>query len=95
MANGELDAEIAGQKISLKNVSLNTLATVATLLIVSLIAVFGYSFAQTHTSDTKESARELVQAMKEQTQAQREGNCLQGYQGPAQEKATFCKQVTR
>jgi hypothetical protein len=95
---GELDATIAGQKLSLRNVSLNTLATVLTLLIVILIAYVLY----THQQDAKEASAGFVTAIKEQTIVQREqtvvmreANCLQGYQGPPDGKASFCKTISR
>lgn len=96
--NGDLDATIAGQKISLKNVSVNTIATVATLIIVTLIAYVLY----THQQDAREASAGFVTAIKEQTTVQkeqttvmREANCLQSYQGPPAEKASFCKSIAR
>lgn len=95
---GELNAEIAGQKFSLKDAPVNTIATLATLLLVVLIA---YAF-YTHQQDTKESGQGFVAALKEQTTAMkeqttvlREANCLTAYQGPVQDKERFCKSVTR
>lgn len=95
---GELDAVIAGQKVSLKNVSINTIATAATLIIVCLIAYVLY----THQQDAREASASFVMAIKEQTTVQkeqttvmREANCLQSYQGPAAEKGPFCKTIAR
>ena len=69
----DVQVEIAGQKVNLKNVrSLNTLATVLTLILVALIAFVVW----THSSETKEASKELVGALKEMTQAAREQNCL-------------------
>lgn len=96
---GELEAEIAGQKVSLKNVSVNTIATVATLILVSLVAYTVY----THQQDTKETAGQFVAALKEQTAAlkdqtvaARENNCLMRFdQKERPERADFCKQISR
>lgn len=84
MANGDVDkngadveVNFAGQKVNLRNVkSLNTLATVATLIIVAVAAVVGYNLFTAHAADTKDASKELVQALKEMTQAAREQNCL-------------------
>lgn len=76
---GELDAEIAGQKISLKNVALNTMATFVTLVGVVLIVYMLYD----HQQSSRDAAKLFVDAVKEQTLAvkestitQREQNCL-------------------
>lgn len=76
---GELDAQIAGQKLNIKNAPINTLATVATLIIVCLIAYVLF----THQQDTREAGaafvgavKEQTTAVKEQTMALREQNCL-------------------
>ena len=76
---GELEAEIAGQKLSLKNVSLNTIATVATLVVVCVLAWVMWQ----HTADAREAQSSFVAAIKEQTSAikeqtavAREQNCL-------------------
>lgn len=69
----DVDLKVAGQEVRLKNIkSLNTLATFAILIIVSLTAYGGYL----HVSETKDASRELVGALKEMTQAAREQNCL-------------------
>lgn len=69
----DVEVEVAGQKVNLKNVkSLNTLATVATLIVVCLIAYALYA----HAGETKDASKDLVQALKEMTQAAREQNCL-------------------
>lgn len=84
----DVDLKVAGQEVRLKNIkSLNTLATVATLIVVCLI---GYAL-YTHAQDSKDDRREFLQAIKEQTSAikeqtdvQREGNCLQVFKDPVQ-----------
>lgn len=69
----DVDLSIAGQRINLKNVkSLNTLATVATLI---LVCVLGYAF-YSHAGETRDASKDLVGALKEMTQAAREQNCL-------------------
>lgn len=73
----DVEVEVAGQKVNLKNVkSLNTLATVATLIVVLVAAAVGYNLFTAHAADTKEGSKELVHALKEMTQAAREQNCL-------------------
>lgn len=73
-SNGaDVDLNIAGQQVKLKNIkSLNTLATVATLLCVVLIGYVLY----THTADDKEAKKELTMAIRELSQSAREQNCL-------------------
>lgn len=69
----DVEVEVAGQKVNLRNVkSLNTLATVLTLVIV---CVLGYAF-YVHAGETKDQSKDLVNALKEMTQAAREQNCL-------------------
>lgn len=80
---------------SVKSASLNTLATVATLLIVCAASAYGYSVASTHVVETKEASGALVNALRDQTQVMRESNCLQTYRGPEDQKSSFCKAVTR
>lgn len=86
----ELDADIAGQKLKF-NGPVNTLFTVLTFIGVSLVAYVTWN----HAADAKSQASELSIALRDQTQALRENNCLQGYRGPDDSKAAFCKQVTR
>lgn len=69
----DVEVEVAGQKLNVKNIkSLNTFATVATLI---LVCVLGYAF-YVHAGETKDQSKELVNALKEMTQAAREQNCL-------------------
>lgn len=69
----DVDLSIAGQQVKLKNIkSLNTLATVTTLMLVILL---GYVL-WTHTNDDKEAKRELTIAIRELGQSAREQNCL-------------------
>ena len=95
---GELTAKVAGQELSVRGVSINTIATVVTLAAVSVILYMGY----THGQDMRESQGAVVKAMQliadaqqQANQIHRETNCLIGYQGPAENKAAFCKTVTR
>jgi hypothetical protein len=69
----DIDLKLAGQEVKLKNVkSLNTLATVATLIVA---CVLGYAF-YVHAGETKDASKELVLALREMAQAAREQNCL-------------------
>ena len=107
---GELEAEIAGQKLTLKDAPLNTIATVATLLLVGGLIVGGYF----HVQASEKGQSEIAQAMKESsqaaiavskehiatireaTQAQRESNCLIRFdQKERQQQAQFCRDVAR
>jgi hypothetical protein len=81
MADGveEVNAEIAGQKISLKSLSLNTLLTLVGVIGVVALAVLTW----THLQDSKDASqamlgaiRELTTAQKDQTVVARELNCL-------------------
>lgn len=95
----ELDAQIAGQKFSIKSASLNTIATVATLLGVILL---GYVLWQ-HKVDAKDQGDSLnkainamIQAQQDATSAHRETNCLIGFaEGQREQKAEFCKRISR
>lgn len=69
----ELTAEVAGQKLSLKSVALNTLATVATLIAVGVLLTITWI----HHTDGREGRNEFISALKEQTAAQRENAALQ------------------
>jgi hypothetical protein len=81
-----------------KNLAINTIVTLAILCGVIYIGVK----MQAHTDDAKTAGAVQIDATKDQTRALvelhgaiRENNCLQGYQGPPDQKASFCKQVTR
>lgn len=89
----DVELDIAGQKVNFKNIkSLNTGATLATLILVS---VLGYAF-YVHAGETKDQSKELVSALKEMTQAAREQNCLMRFdQKDRQANADFCKQIAR
>ena len=95
----EISGTIAGQSFSLKSVALNTLATVATLVVVSVCAVLLYQH-QTEARETKDSfaaaIKEQTIAMREGTAVQREQNCLLRFdQKDRQANAEFCRQITR
>lgn len=104
-SNGaDVDLELGGQKVKLKNVkSLNTLATVATLI---LVCVLGYAFWE-HKVDAKadglarDSAltsafKEIASSQKDMAQAVREGNCLNSFKEAERElKVEHCRRITR
>lgn len=95
----EAQLEIAGQKISLKSVALNTFLTVMILAGVIAIAALFWR----HENDTRETGRAFVEAIKEQTVAvkeqtvaAREQNCLMRFDTrERQERADFCRQIAR
>lgn len=73
----DVDVQVAGQKVRLKNVkSLNTVATISTLIIACVAMAGGYLMLSAHAAETKDASKELVTALKEMTQAAREQNCL-------------------
>lgn len=90
---GELSAKVAGQELNLKGVSLNTIATVATLVAVGVLLYIAFAHAQ----DSRDASSAFVGAIKEQTtaikeatQVQREGNCLLVVKDAEQ-----CRRITR
>lgn len=91
-AQQELSADTAIGKFAFKGSSLNTLATVATLVVACVIAYVGYG----HAADTKDTNKELVGAIREMAQANREQNCLMRFdQKDRQSNADFCKQISK
>jgi hypothetical protein len=97
-AGQELSGEIAGQKFSMKNLPVNTIATVATLILVGIVAAVLYQHeSQSASRDIAYigAIKDQTSAMREQSQALRENTCVQSYQGPVPDKAAFCKSVTR
>lgn len=96
----DVDLKIAGQEVRLKNVkSLNTIATVTTLIMVSVLSYAYYVHAEDtkmHANTFLQSMREHTSAVREQTIAQREQNCLMRFDLKDRlERADFCKQVAR
>lgn len=100
----DVQVEIAGQKVNVKNVkSLNTLATIASLI---LVCVLGYAFWE-HKLDAKAEGvalntlltnafRESANAQREMAQAVREGNCINSFREAEREnKSEYCKRITR
>ena len=85
----DVDLKIGGQEVRLKNIkSLNTLATVATLIILCTAAAYGY----THIQDS----REVAVAMRDMAQAIREGNCINSYPEHVREsRVEHCKRMVR
>lgn len=88
----EVSADTALGKFAYKGSSLNTLATVATLIFVILIlyAIF------MHQQETRYTGEAFVAAVKDLTVAMRENSCLQRYEnGDRVARAEFCKQISR
>lgn len=103
-AGADIEAEIAGQKINVKNVkSLNTVATVATLVVCAVGFAVGHQMLTVHAQDARDSGKEFVQAIKEQTAAARdhtsavrEQTCLLGFdQKDRPQQTQFCKSIAR
>lgn len=88
----QIDADVAGQKVSIKTNSLNTLATVLTLIMVSTI---GYILLA-HSTDARDGTKELIGALKEVVTVQREANCLASIPNDRKpDGAEFCKRISR
>ena len=94
---GELAAKIGGQEVSLKGVSINTIATVLTLLLVILVGYVLYA----HQQDTRDASVAFVGALKEQTVAikeqtvvAREQNCLISMPA-AQRDPELCRRLSK
>lgn len=95
----ELDADIAGQKLKIKTASLNTIATVATLVVVCLIAYVLFE----HRMDAKagglamtDAVLNMVKAQQDTTRAHRETNCLMGIpEAQRESKADWCKRISQ
>ena len=98
-SGSDMEATIAGQQFRVRNIkSLNTLATVVTTFLASLLLYITF----THQTDTKEGTHEFVKAIKEQTvairdgtAAQREQTCMLKFEGPERKvNSEWCKQVS-
>ena len=77
-------------KVSSAN--LNTLFTVLGFILTALIAWTLYN----HSSDTKDASKELATALREQTQAAREQNCLISLpQERREQNSEICKRISR
>lgn len=100
----DVDVSIAGQQVKLKNIkSLNTLATVATLI---LVCVLGYAFWE-HKVDAQAQGmardsmlttafKEISNSQKEMAQAVREGNCINSFpEAERENKVEHCRRITR
>lgn len=95
----ELNAEIAGQKLNLRNVPIGALSSVATLLLLVGLGVGLWH----HVEDTRSASQAFVNALKEQTvairdqtAAQREQTCMMRFTDkdkPA--NADWCRQISR
>lgn len=97
-ANGaDVNLKVPGGEVNLRNVkSLNTLATVATLIFVCAGICGGYLMLTAHASETKDAGREFVQALKEVAQSLRENNCLTTFTPEKREaNADMCKRLSR
>lgn len=88
----EANLEVAGQKIQLKSVALNTVLTLACALGVAYTALI----VTQHNAQAATREDTFAKALGEMVQAQREQNCLISIPEAQREaKAEFCKRVTR
>ncbi len=91
----DLSVKVAGQEVNVRNVkSLNTLATITTLIAVCVGGFAIYTIVAAHAAETKDASRELVQALKEMTQTAREQNCLISMPQDRRD-AELCKRISR
>ena len=98
-AMDQLNVKAFGAEGSIKTSSLNTVATVATLMIVTGLAVAMYQAgisAREARDEFKIITREVVSALREMTQATREQNCLMAFPPERREaNMDLCKRVSR
>jgi len=96
----EVSGEIAGQKFTLKSLSLNTLLTLLGVIGVVVCCVLLY----THLGDSKDAnaafvgaIKDLTAAQKEQTSVAREGNCWSYLNTLPQDRRdpTLCQRISR
>lgn len=81
-----------GVKANVKNVkSLNTICTIAVLV---LVGVLSYAF-YVHAGETKDAGKELVGALKEMTQVVREANCLNTLPPEKRPDPDYCRRAAR
>src|SRR5262245_42295007 len=94
----EATFEVAGQKVSLKSVALNTFVTLISMIGIIILAALMYTHvgeARDTTNNFLAAVKEQTQATKESAQAQREQNCLLRFeQKDRGDKAEFCKTIS-
>ena len=74
-SGADVAVEIAGQKVNLRNIkSLNTLATVTTLIVTALLTYMVFVHTTEAKDNAKEIAKELKDANKEVANALKESN---------------------
>ena len=87
----EASSPILGN-LKVSSANLNTLFTILGFIITCLIAWVLF----THSNDTKDASKELAIAMREQTQAAREQNCLISLpQERREQNSELCKRIAR
>lgn len=95
----KLSAKIGGQEVSVAVSNLNTVATVATLMIVTGIAVAMYmqgQLAKDAKEDFRTITREVVVALRDMTVATREQNCMLAFPPERREaNVELCKRMAR
>ena len=100
----DIAVRVAGQEVNLRNVkSLNTMATVATLIIVICGFTIGWFLLDAHAKggekkdvDLSSVLREMVQVNREIAQGQREMNCLISLPTERREsQSDICKRIAR
>lgn len=96
----DIDVVVAGQQVKLRNIkSLNTVCTIITLVIVTLLAYAMYLHQQDSRDATSlflQAVKEQTVAMKDSTVAQREQTCMMRFdQVQRQGQVEFCKSISR
>ena len=93
----DVAVKIAGQEFNVRNVkSLNTLATVATLVICVCGFTIGWFLIDAHATSTTKRDDTLISVLKEQAIAQRVTNCLMATpQDQRESKLPTCERIAR
>lgn len=99
MQQEKFSAKLGGQEVSVTTSNLNTVATVATLMIVSGIAVAMFMQSQASRDakdDSRAITREIITALKDMAIATREQNCMLAFPPERREaNAELCKRMAR
>lgn len=90
--NENLGIEVGGQKLNYSGQNLNTLATVLTLMMMSVLLYIVWS----QTAEMKEMFKSVTTSMNEMTIAAREQNCLITLPTDDRSRnAEMCKRIAR
>ena len=93
----DVNVKVAGQEIAIKNVkSLNTLATVAGLVVSICGFTIGWFIFEAHAKGTEKRDETLITVLKDLTTVQRVTNCLTATPEAQREaKLAQCERIAR